>query len=270
MAIAGQLWKALSDPNPQDPATQAAIAAVESHMTPDGFLQLVKLTQTNKGIFDQYARWQQDNPAWATAQRQQKFLVRYTVDGKSKLGQADNMDQAKALVKSVGGSFSSLEPNQKGSGEDFPALGPEAGDVVRRIAELEDSRLEMMKDNLSPEQYAQMKDLSVATQFAREAANTGGGLKGFEAPARLLSQGAENLPWLRNQISCAVGPSPRLPRNARTAGHSDAVKNVVRKPAPKRPADDCENQSTDIDVVHGVCPRDGDGEWDSDVVDTCA
>lgn len=200
IALSRQVWDAVTNPNPTDPEVQAKLAAVQSHMTPEGFLRLIQVMKVNKEMFDTVVTDHAENPARLSAQRQQNFLVRFNVNGEKQLGQADSKTQAEALVKARGGSNMTIEPNGKGIDQDVFDLGNDNAAVLKRFAELDQNRFDLMKDSMTPEQQAAYKGrLDPVVQLAREAAAAG--VARVPAPSRLLSQGAEYLPWLRNQLT---------------------------------------------------------------------
>jgi hypothetical protein len=189
-----------------DPAkaqvADAKMSLVQSKMTPEGFLSLLKFTQTQTQKWQAWQEYFQQNPGWVTAQRQEKFLVSFTRGGKKYQLQASSTKEAKVIAE--GGANLKITDNWKGRNDEFPVLGPDAPELMTRLQELDANAKQIMSQaGLTPEQMDAYDKASPVTQFAREAGATGGGIPEFRTPPRLLSQGAEELPFLWNHISWA-------------------------------------------------------------------
>lgn len=201
LPLADGLFNALSADftNPQQ-ATIAGqqIAAVQQQMTPEGFNSLLKYTQAEVEKLKVAEERFKENTAWASAQRQEKYLVTFNRGGKVVETQASSMKEAR--IKAQGASNVSIKPNHKGDPDAFPVLGPDNPALFKRMEELEQNQRNVMAQYLTPEGLAAFDKMSVVTQFERETAASSG-IPGTQAPARLLSKGADELPWLWNHIS---------------------------------------------------------------------
>lgn len=203
--LASQLFDAVNADR-TDPAkaqvADAKMSLVQSKMTPEGFLGLLKFTQLQVQKWQAWQEYFQQNPGWATAQRQEKFLVSFMRGGKKYQLQASSTKEAKVIAE--GGSNLEITDNWKGRNDEFPVLGPDAPALMTRLQELDANAKQILTQaGLTAEQLDAYDKASPATQLAREAAATGGGIPEFRAPPRLLSQGAEELPFLWNHISWA-------------------------------------------------------------------
>lgn len=180
----------------------AKLRLIQSKTTEKGFLDLLRFAQNEGAKWKVWQEYFQQNPGWATAQRQEKFLVSFTRGGKKYQLQASSAKEAKVIAE--GGSNLEITDNWKGRNDEFPVLGPDAPALMTRLQELDANAKQIMTQaGLTPEQLDAYDKASPATQLAREAAATGGGIPEFKTPPRLLSQGAEELPFLWNHISWA-------------------------------------------------------------------
>jgi hypothetical protein len=203
--LTSQLFDAINADRTDPQKAQVAdanLSLVQSKMSPEGFLSLLKFTQLQVQKWQSWQEYFQQNPAWATAQRQEKFLVSFTRGGKRYQLQASSGKEAKVIAE--GGSNLEITDNWKGRSDEFPVLGPDAPELMTRLQELDANAKQIMSQaGLTPEQMDAYDKASPVTQFAREAGATGGGIPDFKTPPRLLSQGAEELPFLWNHISWA-------------------------------------------------------------------
>lgn len=191
----------MSDPM-KAPFAQAQLASVQQRMQPEAFLELLKFFQ---GEADKIKLWKQyfdANPFWATAQRTERFLVEYTKNGKKFKGQASSIKEADDLIAKKGGKKVSIEDQWRGREDEpfaFPNMSPE---MAQRMQEIETNQYAMLSKVLSPEDLEAVRRTSAVTQIMREA-TADRSIPEVQAPARLLSQGAEELPWMWNHISWA-------------------------------------------------------------------
>lgn len=197
----GQLFDALNS-NFQDPQqaaqANAQIAAVQSKMQPQSFLNLLQYTKDSVQQHQELTQHLGNNPDWVSAKRNGDFLFDYVKNGKVVASSANNLKEA---IAEAGGKDKVLnwKPNQKDPDSYFD-FGNATPDMVQRMRELEQNQIQAMQNRgASPEVIAAMQRMSIASQVEREANVAGRGnpliLKG-----RTLSRGAEELPWFENHI----------------------------------------------------------------------
>lgn len=191
-----------------DPAAAARadqlLAWARGEMSGEGFLKLLEFHKDSATIYSDMATFFNDNKAWVSARRSERFQVRAIVNNKPKLWSASSRKEAMALVKEAGGKLVSIEPTHKGGDDAFPELGIDASGVFARLEELEDRQIKMLESTgaYTPEQIAEIREKSAILQFGREA-GAHQKVAGFTPPPRLLSQGAEDLPFMWNHMSWA-------------------------------------------------------------------
>ena len=205
IALSGQVMDALLVDQTDPQAIQIAnskLNGVQQRMTPEAFGQLVDFLSGEVKKYKAAQEFFDNNPAWVSAQRQEALLVHYRLGGQQILDQASSKKEA--YIRARGGTNIEIEPNLKGRDDEMPVLGPESEAVIARLHELQATQDAKAKQFMDPESWDHYKSLhmGVAEQFAREQAATGGAPK-FTAPARLLSQGAERLPWFWNHLAWA-------------------------------------------------------------------
>lgn len=206
MQITGQLFDALraDRSNPQlAQQADAQIALVQSKMSPEGFLELIKNMQSTLEQFKGWEAYFKQNPDWSTAQRLERYLVSFTRGNNKKQLQASSVKEANVIAE--GGKHIEIVDQWKGREDEFPTLGPDVQGLFQRLSELEQNQLRSLqsKGYLDEQGLADFQRMSIATQLARETAGQQPGVPKFEAPPRLLSQGAEELPWFWNHIAHA-------------------------------------------------------------------
>jgi hypothetical protein len=181
------------------------LAWARGEMSPQAFLNLLEFQQKQVANYGDYASWYEQNPAWVTAQRQEKYLVRFKEGKRIKNLQASSRKEAMEIVKDHKGELIAIEDNFKGGDDEFPALGPEADALMAKLNERQESGIQMMLANgyINEAGAEYMRNTAgVATQFGREA-GAQGNIPNFQPPARNLSQGAEDLPFMWNHMSWA-------------------------------------------------------------------
>lgn len=180
------------------------LAWARGEMSGEGFLKLLEFHKDSAAIYSDMATFFNDNKAWVSARRSERFQVRAIVNNKPKLWSASSRKEAMALVKEAGGKLVSIEPTYKGGDDSFPELGIDASGVFARLEELEDRQIKMLESTgaYTPEQIAEIREKSAILQFGREA-GAHQKVAGFTPPPRLLSQGAEDLPFMWNHMSWA-------------------------------------------------------------------
>jgi len=206
LALSDTLLKALIDAQRPDRAVfaQSQIASVQQRMQPDAFMTLLKFQEGEAQKILAMKDHFNANPAWATAQRTERYLVRYRKNGKSFLDQASSITEARDILAKKGGTETSIEDQWKGKDDEpfaFPNMTPE---MALRMQQLEENQIQMLMDRnvLEPQDVDAFRKTSAVTQILREA-TAEQGLQGVTPPARLLSQGADQIPWLWNHITYA-------------------------------------------------------------------
>lgn len=204
IAVADQLFNALraDRTNPQiAQQADAEIAVVQSKMTPEGFLELLKYTQAETEKFGLWKNYFKENPAWATAQRLERFLVSFTRGKEKKQLQASSVKEANVI--SEGGKNVEIVDQWKGADDYFPST--DFGPILDRVSELEQNQLRSLKSKgyLDEQGAGDFERMSIASQLARENAAGQAGVPKFQAPPRRLSQGADELPWFWNHVAHA-------------------------------------------------------------------
>lgn len=191
-----------ADPMKQ-PQVDAAIRSVQQRMQPEPFLNLLRYAQSTAETINGWKEYYDANPFWATAQRTERYVIKGLRNGKPVTLQASSLKEAKDIIEKKG--ITTTEPprdNWAGKEDEpfqVPNMSPEMG---RRMQELEKNQLEMLGKSLSPEDLAEVERTSAVKQIIREATATQN-LPGVQAPPRLLSQGADELPWMWNHITWA-------------------------------------------------------------------
>ncbi len=201
ITLAESLLRALttdrSDPTLAQQA-DAQVSLVQSKMTPEGFLDLLKYSQNQAETWKLWQQFFQKNPAWSSGQRYGKFLVEYQRGNRTFLAGVDSRKEAEQLAE--GGRITKFERNQKAEEDQPPVLGPDSLGMITRLRELEQNQLDMLRSSLSPDELQQLRDTSLVEQFATEEAYRGG-VPNLRPPPRGLTKGAEELPWLSNHFS---------------------------------------------------------------------
>lgn len=199
--MAGRVFAALNVDRTDPQAAQVADAqlkVVQERMSAPGFLKLLQFMQGEQGKYSAWRDYFVQNPYWATAQRQEKFLVEFNRGGKKYQLQASSEKEAKVIAE--GGTNLVISDNLKGKNDEMPQLGPDTPALISRLKELQATQDAVMKPLMTPDAFEKRQQFDPVTQLSRELAATGGAPQ-FNAPPRLLSQGAEELPWLWNHIS---------------------------------------------------------------------
>lgn len=203
VSVAKTLWDAATADRTNPQAVQlsdAQIREVQSKLTPEGFLALLKFTQNEMAKVKEYRDFYSQNPNWATARRMEPWLIEYK-RGK-KLVQDQGSSRKEVLAKAEGATITKAPWNQYADAPDSyvpPSLSEEA---FHRLAQLEQNQADILKSRgIEDDVIAQMKQWSPVTQYAREQAANVGSIPNFRTPPRLLSKGADELPWLWNHIS---------------------------------------------------------------------
>jgi len=206
LALSDTLLKALIDAQRPDRAVfaQSQIASVQQRMQPDAFMTLLKFQEGEAQKILAMKDHFNANPAWATAQRTERYLVRYRKNGKPFLDQASSITEARDILAKKGGTETSIEDQWKGKDDEpfaFPNMTPE---MALRMQQLEENQIQMLMDRnvLEPQDVDAFRKTSAVTQILREA-TAEQGLQGVTPPARLMSQGADQIPWLWNHITYA-------------------------------------------------------------------
>lgn len=191
----------------QDPLTQlsaqAKVQSVQSRLLPEPFLNLLKFSRGEAEKIQAWKKYFDANPAWAPAQRAERYLVVYRKGNLEKKWQASSVKEGEDFIEKTGGRKVDIIDQWKGH-EDEPFAAPNFPlETAARMREIEENQIDMLKRAgilETDEDVNQFRRSSVVTQIAREAQTS---LPGVDRPARGLSQGAEDLPWLWNHISNA-------------------------------------------------------------------
>lgn len=188
--------------DPQQVQTSdATMRALQSQLSPEGFLDLLKFTQNSVNQYKLWNDYYQDNPAYAPAQRMERWLVRYLKNNKPILDQGSSR---KEVMEKARGYKIIDEPWDQYTGNEDVYVPPSLSEeTFNRLKELEENQLSILKSTLDPTQLESVKNSQVSTQFAREQAARVGAIPDFKTPPRLLTQIPENMPWLWNQLSAS-------------------------------------------------------------------
>ena len=203
LALSDTLLRAVIDLNDpmKQPMAMTRLQQVQGKMSIEGFNSLLSFTQGEAEKLKLWKEYFDANPAWATAQRTERYTFQVVKNGKVKRLQASSVKEAKDIIQKSGGTLrDSIEDQWKGKEDEafaYPNLPPE---MVQRMQQLEENQLQMLGKTLSPEALEDIRRTSPITQILREA-TADQSIPGVSAPPRLLSQGAEDLPWMWNHIS---------------------------------------------------------------------
>lgn len=205
LTLADTLFKALNvdQTDPQAMAiAQGQIQQVQQRTSLEGFNTLLKFNQAELEKYNTWKDFFLKNPFWASGQRQEQWLVEYRRGQKLVLDQGSSKKEVLARAK---GAVITKEPWDqwaKRGDDQFPHLGPDTDAIFSKLQELEDRQLSALKaQGMSQEDEDTFRALSPATQFAREGAVNQVGVPQFATPARGLTKGADELPWLWNHIA---------------------------------------------------------------------
>lgn len=214
---------------------QALLQGVQQRMQPEAFIELYDFS---KGEADKLALWKKyfdANPAWATAQRTERFI--FDVFNKRgellKSQQASTRKEAYDTIAKKGYKLKGeIKDNWAGREDEpfaFPNMSPE---MAKRMQEIEDNQIQRLSKVLSPEDLAEVQRTSPVTQILREAQAVQS-IPGVQTPPRLLSQGAEELPWMWNHISWAQREANYWSRQLLRAQARTYLRDVEIKSLPE-------------------------------------
>lgn len=203
MAISNEVLKAVrldwSDPQ-QAAVGQQMLAQVQAKIQPELVNDLLQMHRAQAGVLKTMKEFYDAHPAWASAQRTGKYIVKFkNAKGQIETHGADSRKHADQLA---GGHNKVLEftERRKQGDEDVPHFGSDYQEIFERLQVHENEMIRIMElRGMDPEDIAVLRKLGPSTQFARET--QGQGLSVPTAPARGLTRGAENLPWLSNHLS---------------------------------------------------------------------
>jgi hypothetical protein len=192
------------DANRSDPAVaqqaEAQIKLVQSKLSPEGFLDLLKFTQGEVQKLGLWRDYYEQNPNWATARRMERWLIEYKRGGK--LVQDQGSSRKEVLKKAEGATIVKQPWDQYEGNEDTYAPPSLSEELFQRMQQIEMNQLNILKSRgVSPDTLEEIQRFGLTTQLAREQAANVGAIPGFQTPSRLLSKGADELPWLWNHIS---------------------------------------------------------------------
>jgi hypothetical protein len=201
--VAKTLFEAV-DANRSDPAVaqqaEAQIKLVQSKLSPEGFLDLLKFTQGEVQKLGLWRDYYEQNPNWATARRMERWLIEYKRGGK--LVQDQGSSRKEVLKKAEGATIVKQPWDQYEGNEDTYSPPSLSEELFQRMQQIEMNQLNILKSRgVSPDTLEEIQRFGLTTQLAREQAANVGAIPGFQTPPRLLSKGAEELPWLWNHIS---------------------------------------------------------------------
>jgi hypothetical protein len=174
------------------------VSLVQQRLEPEVFNRLLKYSMNEAEKHNAWKQFFADNPAWASGQRYGKYLVEYKRGNRTFLAGVESRKEAETLAE--GGQITKFEANRKYDEDTPPNLGPDAVSMITRLRELEQNRIEMLKDKMTPDQIEELQRFSPVEQLATEEAYRGG-VPDLRPPARGLRKGAEELPWLSNHFS---------------------------------------------------------------------
>lgn len=178
---------------------QQDLAVVQSKISPEAFQSLLQYMQVEDAKIKAWDAHFKENPDWASGQRYGKYLVRFMRGKKLFVLGADSKAHARKLVE--GGNIESIELNRKEDEDAPPLLGPEGDKLILRMRELEQNQIEMLRANgVPPDELEALQRTSVVAQLEREI-SARHGIPNIIPPARGLTRGAEELPWLSNHFS---------------------------------------------------------------------
>lgn len=187
----------LNDPMKAGVAQQQLASLATRFADPQTFSDLLRFSENEIQAYRAWEELFKKNPAYANAQRQGKYLVDYTKNGKEFVGQAQSKAQGRLYVRERGGTNPRFRLNEKGTGYD---LGTDASALIQRIKQLEENRIEILRSKGVPSDVLDaVRDAGIGTQLATEAANRGG-IPSADARERRLTKGAEDLPYLENHF----------------------------------------------------------------------
>jgi hypothetical protein len=174
------------------------VSLVQQRLEPEVFNRLLKYSMNEAEKHNAWKQFFADNPAWASGQRYGKYLVEYKRGNRTFLAGVESRKEAESLAE--GGQITKFEANRKYDEDTPPNLGPDAVSMITRLRELEQNRIEMLKDKMTPDQIEELQRFSPVEQLVTEEAYRGG-VPDLRPPARGLRKGAEELPWLSNHFS---------------------------------------------------------------------
>lgn len=178
---------------------QQKLAEVQTKVSPEAFQSIFRYLQLENAKIGAWREHFAANPAWASGQRYGKYIVTFKRGKRTFTLGADSKAEARKLAE--GGIIENIEPNRKADDDAPLVLGPEADKMILRLRELEENQVEMLRANGVPEEeLAALRRTSPVAQFERETAATVG-IPNVIPPARGLTRGADELPWLSNHFS---------------------------------------------------------------------
>lgn len=178
---------------------QQKLAEVQTKISPEAFQAAFRYLQLENAKIGAWREHFAANPAWASGQRYGKYVVTFRRGKRVFTLGADSKAEARKLAE--GATIESLELNRKSDDDAPPVLGPEADKMILRLRELEQNQVDMLRANGMPEDDLQaIGRTSPVAQFEREEAARIG-IPNIVSPARGLTRGAEELPWLSNHFS---------------------------------------------------------------------
>lgn len=205
LKVSTRLFDALSaelgDPQ-MDAIVRAKVQEVQQAVQPETFNALMEMYEGQIERFRAHEQYFKDNPEWASAQRTERYLVRFKRSGRVFNLQASSKKEAEELAK--GGTELKLERNDKFDNE-TPDLGIESSKVANRLRELDNNLANwLLGKGLIDQATAEdiRNRMGTGAQFGREQV-AHQSIPNFTPPARLLSQGAAELPWMWNHLTWA-------------------------------------------------------------------
>lgn len=230
IAIADAMRKAIegmSDPLRAEAAKTQFEAIRKKLANPEDFIALLEYSKGEAEKLDAVKETLDKNPFWAPAQRMEQYLVTGTKNGKAWKQAYSSVKEAEAEIKAHGVKAFKIEDQFKGKEDEpfeLPGMSPA---MLERMRQIEENQIKILVKAgvLDADGLEAYRKSSVVGQVAREA-DAGTGTSGLQAPPRLLSHGAEDLPWLRNHI---VGIQREARYLARTLLRSQA-KTYLKSP----------------------------------------
>lgn len=193
----------------KDPMTQwqgqTEIQNIQQRMTPEAFLDALKFSQGEAEKIFAQKEYFDANPAWATAARTERFLIKGFRGKQRVTWQASSIKEAKDIVQKHGITSPDIKDQWTGNEDEpfaYPNMSPE---MAKRMQEIELNQISMLESKgilNGKAEVEEFKRTSAVMQILREGAAENA-LPGVQTPPRLLSQGAEDLPWMWNHISHA-------------------------------------------------------------------
>jgi hypothetical protein len=202
--LAGSLFDAVntdfSDPQKAQIANQQ-ITTVQQQMTPDGFLSVLKWMQEEVGKWKSWQKFYDDNPAYVTARRMERWLAEINRGGKRKLIQGSSQKEVEQLAE---GAKFIIEPYDQYAGKEDSYIPQEMSEeAFNQLKQHSETQIAILRQSgrFNPDDLAEIERTDPVLAFARGQAARVGAIPGFEAPTRTLSKGAEDLPWVWNHFT---------------------------------------------------------------------